>query len=451
MFPTLFGATAATDPDAVARSEAILTASLAVADRGEQVRSQVRGALVEEVTAQLLARRIGAAAVHRERRILFDGVPAEIHPYDVTVERDGAAEALRLQVGRARDQRRRPPPARRRADARRGRGRDAARRARRLRRAAVVRGPARAPDRTTRRDRGRDARVARRAGGPRRDPIVTGRSPTSRTPARRPIASGSTKPAPDGLHPDLGPPPLHAGPGRGPFGRPRVRTGLVRRARADLAGPCRRGRRAGADRGRRTSWSGRPWSSAGAASGRAGGPSSATRPGRSSRGSISTGSCSTRAVRRRGSRPSSMRSSGADASFALARVALGCTAAAADPGAADVRPQELDPMVHVNNAVYADWLEEAVIAAGGTEPFGRSRVSRVSTTSEPRSRRSLSRSRSGPLPTAGRVASPRRTRTAMPTTMISPTGSAPDSNASPWRSGRASSGDDPDMPDMEEP
>jgi hypothetical protein len=31
--------------------------------------------------------------VHRERRILFDGVAAEIHPYDVTVERDGAAEA----------------------------------------------------------------------------------------------------------------------------------------------------------------------------------------------------------------------------------------------------------------------------------------------------------------------------------------------------------------------
>jgi len=30
-----------------------------------------------------------------------------------------------------------------------------------------------------------------------------------------------------------------------------------------------------------------------------------------------------------------------------------------------VRPQELDPMDHVNNAVYADWLEEAVIAAGG--------------------------------------------------------------------------------------
>lgn len=28
----------------------------------------------------------------------------------------------------------------------------------------------------------------------------------------------------------------------------------------------------------------------------------------------------------------------------------------------DVRPQELDPMDHVNNAVYVDWLEEAVLA-----------------------------------------------------------------------------------------
>jgi acyl-ACP thioesterase len=32
-----------------------------------------------------------------------------------------------------------------------------------------------------------------------------------------------------------------------------------------------------------------------------------------------------------------------------------------------VRPQELDPMAHVNNAVYLDWLEEAVLAAGGDD------------------------------------------------------------------------------------
>ena len=99
MFPTLFGADAAEDATALQRSEAILAASLEVADRGEQVRSQVRGALVEELTAQLLARRVGAAAVHRERRVLFDGVRAEIHPYDVTVERDGAAEAYDCKWG----------------------------------------------------------------------------------------------------------------------------------------------------------------------------------------------------------------------------------------------------------------------------------------------------------------------------------------------------------------
>lgn len=90
-FPTLFGP--GVDPDARAGSERILAAALEVADRGEQVRSQVRGAIVEELTARLLARRTGAAAVHRERRVLFDGVRAEIHPYDVTVEREAAAEA----------------------------------------------------------------------------------------------------------------------------------------------------------------------------------------------------------------------------------------------------------------------------------------------------------------------------------------------------------------------
>ena len=38
-------------------------------------------------------------AVRRERRILFDGVPAEIHPYDVTVEADGRAEAWACKWG----------------------------------------------------------------------------------------------------------------------------------------------------------------------------------------------------------------------------------------------------------------------------------------------------------------------------------------------------------------
>ncbi|MGZ8437235.1 MAG: acyl-[acyl-carrier-protein] thioesterase [Candidatus Limnocylindrales bacterium] len=51
-------------------------------------------------------------------------------------------------------------------------------------------------------------------------------------------------------------------------------------------------------------------------------------------------------------------------SSSLARVALDATPASARHLSFPVRPQELDPMGHVNNAVYADWLDEAVIAAG---------------------------------------------------------------------------------------
>jgi hypothetical protein len=90
MFPTLFGPGVAAEERT--RSEAVLAVSLEVADHGDQVRDQLRGAVVEQLTEVLLARRHGAA-VRRERRILFDGVRAEIHPYDVTVERDEAAEA----------------------------------------------------------------------------------------------------------------------------------------------------------------------------------------------------------------------------------------------------------------------------------------------------------------------------------------------------------------------
>ncbi len=38
-------------------------------------------------------------AVRRERRILFDGVRSEIHPYDVTVERDDRPEAYDCKWG----------------------------------------------------------------------------------------------------------------------------------------------------------------------------------------------------------------------------------------------------------------------------------------------------------------------------------------------------------------
>jgi acyl-CoA thioesterase FadM len=36
-----------------------------------------------------------------------------------------------------------------------------------------------------------------------------------------------------------------------------------------------------------------------------------------------------------------------------------------------VRPQELDPMAHANNATYVDWLEEAVAAAAGPTALSR--------------------------------------------------------------------------------
>ncbi len=55
----------------------------------------------------------------------------------------------------------------------------------------------------------------------------------------------------------------------------------------------------------------------------------------------------------------------ATATVGLARVALGDAPPTTRQSAITVRPHELDPMAHVNNAVYADWLEEAVIATGG--------------------------------------------------------------------------------------
>jgi hypothetical protein len=96
MFPTLFGPDV--DPALRERSRAILDAALAVADRGEAARSQFRGAIVESVTERLLTRRVEPASVRRERRILFDGVRAEIHPYDVTVE-SAAPEAYDCKWG----------------------------------------------------------------------------------------------------------------------------------------------------------------------------------------------------------------------------------------------------------------------------------------------------------------------------------------------------------------
>ncbi len=85
-----------------------------------------------------------------------------------------------------------------------------------------------------------------------------------------------------------------------------------------------------------------------------------------------------RRPRRPDAHPADLRdaSSGSRAgTLVLGRVALGDPPADAHRHGFTVRPQELDPMVHVNNAVYADWLDEAVIAAGdpaatGAHPAG---------------------------------------------------------------------------------
>jgi hypothetical protein len=94
MFPALFDGD---DRGLASRAAAILSASLEVANRGEQARSQYRGAIVESLTELLLSRR--STTVRRERRILFDGVRAEIHPYDVTVETADVAEAYDCKWG----------------------------------------------------------------------------------------------------------------------------------------------------------------------------------------------------------------------------------------------------------------------------------------------------------------------------------------------------------------
>ena len=89
MFPTLFGSAVGDATGERARSEAILEASLAVADRGEQVRSQVRGALVEELTAAA-ARPPGRPADRPSRA----ADPVRRGPGgDPPVRRDGRARA----------------------------------------------------------------------------------------------------------------------------------------------------------------------------------------------------------------------------------------------------------------------------------------------------------------------------------------------------------------------
>jgi acyl-ACP thioesterase len=61
------------------------------------------------------------------------------------------------------------------------------------------------------------------------------------------------------------------------------------------------------------------------------------------------------------------RSSAPSAGLQLGRVTPGEPRPEARQRTITVRPQELDPLDHVNNAVYADWLDEAVLAAAGQD------------------------------------------------------------------------------------
>ena len=351
------GPTADADAGDPARSEAILAASLAVADRGEQVRSQVRGALVEELTARLLARRAG-----RERRPPRAAHPVRRRPGgDPPVRRDRRARrrgrGVRLQVGRARHQRRRPPPARRRAV-------DAADEDETLAVALVVFDARRSCDVRLARQtapheatRARDARDARRPG---RSRAVT--EPRSE-PARRRTASASTRPA-GRAAPDVGPAAVRPGRGLASLGRC---AGSPRAWYAErglhVARPGGRGRGPRADRpsaaeligttrvvGWRRVWARRrtDFVDDGGLARRRGpdrlGPARRARGADADPGRVRAG------LRRR-----------ADDGRA-ARVDLGEVPAARRAlGRARSGPQELDPMDHVNNAVYADWLDEAIL------------------------------------------------------------------------------------------
>jgi len=61
----------------------------------------------------------------------------------------------------------------------------------------------------------------------------------------------------------------------------------------------------------------------------------------------------------------------------LTRVDLPPAPSAASRGSVRVRRHELDPMDHVNNAVYLDWLEEAVAAAEPARPGSGSIVDAI--------------------------------------------------------------------------
>ena len=60
-----------------------------------------------------------------------------------------------------------------------------------------------------------------------------------------------------------------------------------------------------------------------------------------------------------------------DAAFSIGRVAVPAPPPGAQQRQLTVRPHEIDPMAHANNAIYLDWLEESIAASGGAEDLAR--------------------------------------------------------------------------------
>ena len=56
-----------------------------------------------------------------------------------------------------------------------------------------------------------------------------------------------------------------------------------------------------------------------------------------------------------------------ETAITIGRLSLPATPPGAERRSLRVRPQELDPMGHANNAVYLDWFEESLLAAGAAD------------------------------------------------------------------------------------
>ena len=199
-------------------------------------------------------------------------------------------------------------------------------------------------------------------------------TPTERAPANRPTATRATLPRPvrrihsgrAGAH--VRAPAVRAGRRVGALGGARLRPCLVRRARARVARPRSRARRfwpipLGTSLEVTTSVAGHRQG--------LGPPASASSASRAATdgGLVAWVHTDWLLIDARGRITRVPAIFGTTFPAPLSDDTLGRVAIPAPPPSAArqrfrVRPHELDPMDHVNNAVYVDWLEETVIAAG---------------------------------------------------------------------------------------